>query len=68
MIELINQNPLLIFSLTHLLMVSFEALSLFFKKRRVCYGEYIDKFHVVILSATILLLLTGYNNLTNILF
>lgn len=68
MIELINQKPLLIFPITHLIMVSYEALSLFLKKRKVCYGEYIDKFHVVILSTSILLLMAGYNNLVNILF
>ncbi len=68
MIELINQNPLLIFPLIHLAMVSYEFLILFLKKRKVYYGEYIDKFHVVSLSTVILLLLTFNKNFVNFLF
>lgn len=68
MIEFINQKPLLIFPLIHLLMVSYELVILFFKRRRVGIGEYIDKTHVVILSFALCILLSGYNNIINFLF
>lgn len=68
MIKLINQSPLLIFPLIHLLMTSYELVILFFKKRRVGTGEYIDKAHVVILSFALCILLAGYDNIINFLF